>query len=76
MNVHKSLAIRKFLIILFHFTKRKKIGAKNSLFIQSGLELAILLPQPPECWDYRCAPSHLAQEMIFFSFIVVLLIMY
>jgi hypothetical protein len=22
---------------------------------EAGLELMILLPQPPECWDYRCA---------------------
>jgi hypothetical protein len=21
------------------------------------LELSILLPQPPKCWDYRCVPS-------------------
>jgi hypothetical protein len=25
---------------------------------KAGLELVILLPQPPECWDYRCAPPH------------------
>jgi hypothetical protein len=24
---------------------------------QVGLEFAILLPQPPECWDYRRAPT-------------------
>jgi hypothetical protein len=24
---------------------------------QDGLKLMILLPQSPECWDYRCAPS-------------------
>jgi hypothetical protein len=23
---------------------------------QTGLELEILLPQPPECWDYRYVP--------------------
>jgi hypothetical protein len=26
---------------------------------QAGLELMIL-PQPPECWSYRCVPSCLA----------------
>uniref|UniRef100_A0A8C2W1C8 ABI gene family member 3 n=1 Tax=Chinchilla lanigera TaxID=34839 RepID=A0A8C2W1C8_CHILA len=30
---------------------------------QVGLELvAILLPQPPECWDYRCAPPCPAEQ--------------
>jgi hypothetical protein len=23
---------------------------------QAGLELNILQPVPPECWDYRCVP--------------------
>jgi hypothetical protein len=27
---------------------------------ESGLELEVLLPQPPECWGYRNAPSLLA----------------
>ncbi|KAL0629833.1 hypothetical protein AAY473_003161, partial [Plecturocebus cupreus] len=31
---------------------------------------AILLPRPPECWDYRCAPPHLA---IFVAVVVFLL---
>jgi hypothetical protein len=26
---------------------------------EAGLKLAIHLPQPPECWDYRCAPPQL-----------------
>jgi hypothetical protein len=25
---------------------------------QAGLELMILLPPPPKCWDYRCTPPH------------------
>jgi hypothetical protein len=25
---------------------------------QAGLELVILLPPPPECWDYRCVSLH------------------
>jgi hypothetical protein len=28
---------------------------------QADLKLEILLPQPPECWDYRCAPPHFAR---------------
>jgi hypothetical protein len=31
-----------------------------SLKKQAGLKLAILLPQPPKCWDYSCMLSHLA----------------
>jgi hypothetical protein len=30
---------------------------------QAGLELEILLPQPTKYWDYRCAPTHLAQPI-------------
>jgi hypothetical protein len=29
---------------------------------QPGLELTILLPQPPKCWDYRHAPTHVASS--------------
>jgi hypothetical protein len=29
---------------------------------QTGLDLAILLPQPPKCWDYKCVPPLLAPE--------------
>jgi hypothetical protein len=25
---------------------------------QAGLELVILLPQPPTCWDCGCPPLH------------------
>ncbi|EHB10824.1 hypothetical protein GW7_19101, partial [Heterocephalus glaber] len=28
---------------------------------QAGLELSIFLPQPPKCWDHRCALSRPAQ---------------
>jgi hypothetical protein len=34
----------------------------GSLYVaQAGFELSILLPQLPECWDYRCALPHLAK---------------
>jgi hypothetical protein len=32
---------------------------------QTALELKILLPPPPKCWDYKCIPPHLA--LILFS---------
>jgi hypothetical protein len=28
--------------------------------VQAGLELMMLLPQSPECWNYKRAPPHLA----------------
>jgi hypothetical protein len=31
----------------------------SSYVAQSGLELVILLPLPPESWYYRCAPPRL-----------------
>jgi hypothetical protein len=27
--------------------------------VQADLELMILLPQPPKCWDYSCVPQHI-----------------
>jgi hypothetical protein len=36
--------------------------------VQAGLKLAILLPQPPQCWDFRRTPPHLApHESLFFD---------
>jgi hypothetical protein len=32
---------------------------------QAGLELVIILPQPPECWDYSCAPLYLLWLLLF-----------
>jgi hypothetical protein len=37
--------------------------ARTCCVVQSGLELQILLPQPPECWDYKQdlpCPAHIA----------------
>ena len=30
--------------------------------VQVGLKSVTLLPQPLECWDYRCEPPHLANN--------------
>jgi hypothetical protein len=35
---------------------------------QAGLEFEILLPQSPECWDYKCAPPCLVWVMGFVFF--------
>jgi hypothetical protein len=29
--------------------------------VQADFKLKILLPHPPECWDYRCVPRHPAR---------------
>lgn len=31
---------------------------RSHYIAQDGLKLSILLPQHPECWDYRQAPPH------------------
>jgi hypothetical protein len=31
---------------------------KSCYVVQAGLQLAILLPLLPECWDYRYAPPY------------------
>jgi hypothetical protein len=42
-------------------TEPKTVGRPGTHYIaQAGFEFSILLPQIPECWDYRCAPPHLA----------------
>jgi hypothetical protein len=42
-------------------------GCPGTHFVdQTGLELIeIHLSLPPECWDYSCAPLHLAKKVIF-----------
>jgi hypothetical protein len=36
--------------------------------VQVGLELIILLPMSPQCWNYRCAPSCPPPSLCFFFF--------
>jgi hypothetical protein len=35
--------------------------------VQAGLGLSILLPQPLQCWDYRCEPPFLTFLNLFFD---------
>jgi hypothetical protein len=48
------------LLCVFFFFQR---GSRH--VAQAGLELVILLPQPPKCWNYRCVPPHSASEHLF-----------
>jgi hypothetical protein len=43
---------------------------------QAGLELAILLPQFPNCWHYRPVPPHLLGVILDFSFSFTLSVQY
>lgn len=36
-------------------------GTRSSYVAQAGVELKILLHRPPQCWDFRPVPPHLAK---------------
>jgi hypothetical protein len=39
---------------------------RGSFYVaQAGPEFMILLPQPPECWDYNCVLLPLALKRLF-----------
>jgi hypothetical protein len=40
-------------------TTKTKYEQENHFFLEmgAGLEFAIILSQPPECWDYRLMPT-------------------
>jgi hypothetical protein len=46
--------------------KKKKKGKPflrwSHYVAQTGLELMIFMPQPPQCWDYTCIPPYLAKK--------------
>jgi hypothetical protein len=31
---------------------------RQGMIAQADLDLTLLLPLPPECWDYKCVPPH------------------
>jgi hypothetical protein len=40
------------------------LKTRSRYVTQTGLTPAIFLPQPSECWDYSCAPLHLASNFL------------
>lgn len=50
----------------------------RSYFVaQAGLELAVFLPQPPKCWDYRSGPLYTAQvQFLNFPFLIRVYMLY
>jgi hypothetical protein len=52
-----------FFIFCFCFFET---GSHEGL-VQMSLEFTILLPQPPECWDYRCASSVPSHPLLFLN---------
>jgi hypothetical protein len=36
---------------------------------QADLKPLILLPQTPECWDYRCEPPHLVEVLVWICYL-------
>jgi hypothetical protein len=52
---------------VIHQREKKVFVTGSGCVAKAGLELKILLPQPPKCWDYRHALQHLpsTREIIF-----------
>jgi hypothetical protein len=45
------------IIKYFKFIVTYCFETRSCCVAQPGFELTILLPQPPECWDYRCVAT-------------------
>jgi hypothetical protein len=62
------LGINILFVFVFVFEEESHYVAQANLeFTQAALQLPILLPQLPECWDYRCKPPHPASMYFFFN---------
>jgi hypothetical protein len=57
-EIYFSYQINKAFVVWFGFGFSRQSLA---MVFQAVLQLGILLPQPPECWDYSCVPLYLAQ---------------
>jgi hypothetical protein len=66
-NTHKSGQKQEYRVrihsILFCFIF--KIETASFYLAQASLKISILLPQAPECWDYRYVPPHWDQLLRF-----------
>lgn len=49
-------------------------GGRWGKMAQAGLEFVILLPHPPNCWGYSCAPPSLAKNKLLLKFNLLLII--
>jgi hypothetical protein len=71
----RVLLLKSFLMsISFSYFEKVPCYASKvpAMLAQANLELAVLMPQPSECWDYRQAPSHLTPMPVSWRFLSVI----
>lgn len=59
-----------FYFVCFSFLKPEFLLCQTGLTVtvpKADFELLIFLSQPPQYWDYRCEPAHLAWRRVFGS---------
>jgi hypothetical protein len=57
-NAKAVFHLTKMFLFLFYFE------TGSVCVVKAGQEPTILLPQPPESWDYRWAPPHLSDKAV------------